>query len=175
MMFLNTTDKNNIKNYDMALLPSFEICPTCSLYSFAIKNIGNIKVDKIEIDVKSSTIPKLILDSPKIITKECGGVFDSSGCYIVIQDLNETESIYFVILSENSDLMSISCIADGKYLCNNFNFIKIKGQSISPNEVLFMNGNRVLFPTLENSPPNTLYYLNKSDSSNTSWIYYLNQ
>lgn len=174
MLFVNATDLENIKNYDMSLLPVFEVCPTCSLYSFAIKNIGNEKADRIEIDIKSSTIPKLIIDSPKIITKECGGIFESSGCYIVMQDLNENESIYFATLTENSDPIGISCLSNGKYPCD-FNFVRIKGQSINSSEVLSMNGNLIIFPTPENSPINTLYYFNDSNPSKTTWTYFLNQ
>jgi hypothetical protein len=54
-----------------------------------------------------------------------------------------------------------------------FRFIKIFAQNIIPKkDVLIMDGKRVLFPTLDNSEPDTLYYFDPTqfDETKTTWV-----
>ena len=175
LFFMNISEKKTIEGYDMSILPTFPICPECTLYSFSLKNTGNKRADKVVIDIKSSNALELILEGPKMINKDCGGIYDSAGCYIVFENINEQEEISFALLSrEPSNLFISYCVADGKYRCK-FNFLNILTQKIEPKEEgLMMNGKKVIFPTLENSEPNKLYYFDPKqfDEEKTAWTYY---
>jgi len=176
LYFLNASDKEKINRYGNVITGiffDFNNCPECSYYSFTLKNIGSKKADKIVIDIRSSVTPEIILDSPKMIKKDCGGYFESKGCYIIFENIEKEEEINFVLLTrESSDLFILSCMVDEKYQCE-FRFIRVSAQNIDPKrDILIMDDKKVLFPTLENSRPNTLFYFDPSkfNESQTTWV-----
>ena len=175
LFFMNVSETTKIGDYDMTLLPTFPICDGCAVHSFSIKNNGNKKANKIILDIKSPIAPKLIYDSPKMTQKDCGGLYGSAGCYIVIENLNEKEEISFALYAKDaSNIFITSCIADKKYRCD-FKFYNILAQTMDAGNMgLMMNDKKVMFPTLENSEPNRIYYFDPKqfDEEKTGWIYH---
>ncbi len=176
LYFLNASDKEKIDKYESVISNiffDFNNCPDCSYYTFALKNVGTKKADKIVIDIRSSVTPELIVNSPKMVKKDCGGYFESKGCNIIFENIEKEEEINFVLLiKDSSNLNVVSCMANEKYPCE-FRFIKLFAQNIiAKKDVLIMDSKRILFPTLDNSEPNTFYYFdtNQSDESKTTWV-----
>lgn len=173
MLFLNASDKRNIGNYGKMISPNFQICDDCSIYSFSLKNSGNMIAEKIVIDIKSSSIPDIIIDNPKMTKKDCGGSFESKGCYVEIESIKQGEEFNFALkLNEDGEIFIANCYANEIYPCE-FNFIKVLSQNINPYKDVFeMNGTKVIFPTHSNSEPNILYYFdpNKFDETKSTWV-----
>jgi hypothetical protein len=176
LYFMNASDKDVINNYGSIISDTyfdFNKCPECSLYTFILINNGNKKADKVVIDIRSSTTPELVMGSPKMTTEKCRGNFESRGCYIVFENIDKGEEINFALsLKESSNINIISCVVNEKYICE-FRFVKFFAQNIDPKkDILGMNGKRVLFPTLDNSKPNTLYYFDPSkfNETSTTWV-----
>ncbi len=175
LFFANASDIAKQKDYEMSLLPTYEICPECLIYSFSLKNVGNKKAEKIVIDIKAQNIPELLSEEPKMTKRACGGLFQSTGCYIIFENVNENEEISFVLLSkQQSEIFVTTCQADDKYPCD-FRFFRILSQKIDPKkEVLKMNGKEIRFPTKDTFEPNKVYYFNAQEftQEKTGWIYY---
>lgn len=180
LYLINASDLANNNSYGTAISPvyfDFRNCTDCSYYSFSLKNNGNKDANRITIDVRSSSTPELIMSSPKITTRNCEGYFGSKGCYMVLENFQRGDETYFVLKTEETSILSIaSCQADEKYDCE-YRFINILAQSVNPNkDFLTINGIKVIFPTLSNSEPNTMYYFdpNNFDKSKTTWTFYIN-
>lgn len=157
---ISETDFNEVEFFT----PNQDLCPYCTIYNFLIKNIGNKRADKVIIDIKASSVPELIFDSPKMIRKECGGHLDQKGCYIIVENINEGEKVSFALFTkELSNLVITSCTVDGKYSCE-FRLLRTKTLIINPKtDMLILNNKKVNLPILETpSSKKRFYYFNLS-------------
>lgn len=176
LIFVNSSDTENVKQFYNGIMSTNpdSICSGCSKYTFLLKNMGNKKANKVEIDIRASSIPKLEIDNPKMIRKECGGILNSKGCYIVFENIYEKEEVNFILsTNEASDLFVTKCIADEKYFCD-IQILKIHYASINPevdylyagfNPEQVFNKTNIKLPTLKNYPPKTLFYFDPNQSS----------
>jgi hypothetical protein len=174
LFLVNSDDLKFIsKNIGIGQYTNFDFneCQNCSYYAFGLKNEGNGKANKVEINIKSTSEPNIpqdsIVNSSKI-TVECPRTYYSGyECDITIENMDtDGKDAFALVFNEPSDINVISCMADDKYECQPPNFVKILAQNINPTiGGLIMNGNILLFPTLENYKSNTLYYFNPTDST----------
>ena len=170
--FLYIIDSNNITNindYGMVFGSAnadFLTCPNCVFYELLLKNIGDKKANKIVIDIKSDIKPTIILDSPKITKNNCGGIFTSKGCNLIIEDLESQDEVFIEVEVETkSNFDIVSCKIDNKYDCN-IRYINTYMQVVDLDKSgLMINDKRIILPTLEEYDANTLFLFNPSDSS----------
>lgn len=166
IMVLNFDQKKaeEIQKHGMITLPISPICPKCISYVFYIKNLGNEKAQKVILDIKTSSTPKVLGDNPKMVKKECGGDYTSQGCYLIFENIEKDEVITFEIFMEkSSEFVLKSCLVNEKYPCE-VQFINIRAESynsIMYNLSMTMNGRNLTVPTLTNRnyKPNTYYFL----------------
>lgn len=150
----------------------FNKCQNCSYYSFVLKNNGNSKANKVEINIISTSEPEIPSDviTNSSITIECPRTYyNGYQCIITIENIDINGLVSFpIVFTQPSDITAIHCMVDDKYECQ-IDYVEILAQNINPKNELFMLDNkRVLFPTIENSRPNTLYYYSPSNDTRTS-------
>lgn len=152
---------------------NFMACPECTYYYITATKLNSVKADKVTIDLKSTVIPDILYRSPKITKGDCGGISASKGCYIVMEDIVESEpNVFYLSTSKSSDISVSSCIVNNKYNCE-IRYITGFAKSFRPTDKGIMFGNKYLhFPSFWNMPPDAMYLYDpeRHYSLNNPWI-----
>lgn len=141
LYFMDTTAMKQLREYPIVIMQTsqnFTYCPNCVYYLFKLENLGNKKADEITIDIKTAGHLRLYLDDPKILKKECGGIFESKGCRITIGNLAINDKVNFALEGEDKAGIEITCTVDGQDYCKfeqdccKFKRIEVYAQEIPP-------------------------------------------
>lgn len=152
--------------YGMTYIPKALVNPTSSKnYSISFKNVGHEVARNITVDLSSFRNIRILERDPKIKLVHCGTTPVGKACHLEIASLSRDEEISFFTLNDEFMKEQFSLKIDGKAERVFLNFMTFRVANYSSSLVVEMDGRKLEWPPINDTPvPRTYYYLKEGNS-----------
>lgn len=134
-------------------------------YSISFKNIGDEVAKNITIDLRSHKNIYILERDPRIKSINCGTTPNAKACHLEITSLSPNEEIFFSTINDEFEKEQFNFKVDGKSERVSLNFMTFSIIPYSPSLVMEMDGNKLKFPPINDTPTPRIYYYLKKDNS----------